>query len=98
VCSSDLDIEAESAGSRNLLGARIHPHHLAPELDEAPGQGSVSAAEIEDPLTSSWTEECDHGITQIRDETSVMSVLLGIPVLAAHGIQKNLKSDLSLSL
>jgi hypothetical protein len=77
----DARVESAAAGGLDLLGARVHGHHVAPGLDQDAGEPPVAAAEVEDALTRAGREQVDQIATQLRHEARVALVAHGVPAL-----------------
>jgi hypothetical protein len=74
-------VRVSQLGSRDLLGAAVNGHNATACGDQLLAQCAVTAAEVESALTPRRGDNLKEPWSQVRNETSVPRISLGIPKL-----------------
>lgn len=74
-------VRASEPGSRDLLSAAVSGHNATACGDQLLAQCAVTAAEVENALTPRRGGNLKEPLSQVRNETSVPRIGLGIPKL-----------------
>jgi hypothetical protein len=77
----DMRIQALFPGDADHVLAGVDANDLATHFHELLGQIAVAAAEIEDALAALRPQQFHHGHAQDRNESGVLLVAVGLPVL-----------------
>ena len=84
-CIADRRRHAARASRGDLFSTAVEGHDLGAGSGDPLAQHAVTAAEVEDPLTRSGIEQCEHLRAEIGDEARRAGVLRGIPPLRSPG-------------
>jgi hypothetical protein len=77
----NVSVRASQPGSRDLLGTAVSGHNATACGDQLLTQCAVTAAEVENALTPRRGNNLKEPLSQVRNETSVPRIYLGIPKL-----------------